>query len=83
MKRPKLTRLKERPVLLQVVKVKLILGWPPDQIAAWLKLTYPEDSAMRLPHEGIYRSINYVYRRELDRGMSRHLPSESTIRRPR
>lgn len=83
MKRPKLNRLKQRPALLQVVKAKLILGWSPEQIAAWLKLTYPEDSVMRLSHEGIYRSIYYVYRRELDRGMSQHLRSGSTIRRPR
>ncbi|MEV8183963.1 IS30 family transposase [Specibacter sp. NPDC078692] len=82
-KRPKLTRLKQRPALLQVVKAKLILGWSPEQIAAWLKLAYPEDASMRLSHEGIYRSIYYVYRRELDRGMSRHLRSGSTIRRPR
>jgi len=83
MKRPKLTRLKQRPALLQVVKTKLILGWSPEQIAAWLKLAYPEDSVMRLSHEGIYRSIYYVYRRELDRGMSQHLRSGCTIRRPR
>ncbi len=72
-KRPKLTRLKQRPALLHVVKAKLILGWSPEQIAAWLKLAYPGDPAMRLSHEGIYRSIYYVYRRELDRGMSQHL----------
>ncbi len=83
MKRPKLTRLKQRPALLKVVKEKLVLGWSPEQIAAWLKLAYPEDTVMRLSHEGIYRSIYYEYRRELDRGMSQHLRSGSTIRRPR
>jgi IS30 family transposase len=82
-KRPKPTRLKQRPALLQVVKAKLILGWSPEQIAAWLKLTYPQDTAMRLSHESIYRSIYYLYRRELGRGMSQHLRSGCTIRRPR
>lgn len=82
MKRPKPTRLK-RPALLQVVKAKLFLGWSLEQIAAWLKLAYPEDSAMCLSHEGIYRSIYYVYRRELDRGMSQHLRSGNTILRLR
>lgn len=82
-KRPKLTRLKQRPALLQVVRAKLTLGWSPEQIAAWLKLAYPGDPVMRLSHEAIYRSIYYVYRRELDRGMSQHLRSGRTIRRPR
>jgi IS30 family transposase len=82
-KRPKPTRLGQRPALLQVVKATLILGWSPEQIAAWLKLTYPEDTAMRLSHESIYRSIYYLYRRELDRGMSQHLRSGCTLRRPR
>lgn len=82
-KRPKLTRLKQRPALLRAVKAKLTLEWSPEQIAAWLKLAYPEDPAMRLSHEAIYRSIYYVYRRELDRGMSGHLRSGRTIRRPR
>lgn len=83
MKRPKPTRLKQRPALLQIVTSKLILGWSPEQIAAWLKLAYPEDPVMRLSHEGIYRSIYYEYRRELGRGMSQHLRSGRTIRRPR
>lgn len=82
-KRPKPTRLKQRPALLKVVKAKLVLGWSPEQIAAWLRLAYPEDTAMRLSHESIYRSIYYLYRRELDRGMSQHLRSGCTIRRPR
>jgi hypothetical protein len=34
-KRPKPTRLRQRPALLQVVKAKLVLGWSPEQIAAW------------------------------------------------
>lgn len=82
-KRPKPTRLKQRPQLLRVVKAKLKLDWSPEQIAAWLQLTFPDDPTMRLSHEAIYRSIYYVYRRELDRGMSQHLRSGRTIRRPR
>jgi DNA-binding NarL/FixJ family response regulator len=82
-KRPKVTRLRERPVLLRVVKAKIALDWSPEQIAAWLKLTYPGDVTMRLSHEAIYRSIYYEYRRELDRGTAQHLRSGRTIRRPR
>lgn len=64
-------------------EAKLELDWSPEQIAAWLKLTLPDDPTMRLSHEAIYRSIYHVYHRELDRGMSQHLRSGPTIRRPR
>lgn len=43
-------------MLLRVVKAKIALDWSPEQIAAWLKLTYPGDATMRLSHEAIYRS---------------------------
>jgi hypothetical protein len=46
-KRPKLTRLRERPALLIVVKAKLLLDWSPEQISAWLRQTYPDDALMR------------------------------------
>lgn len=82
-KRPKVTRLKERPALLQVVRAKLELDWSPEQISAWLKKNYPDDHSMRLSHEAIYRSICHVYRRELDRGTFQHLRSGRTVRRPR
>lgn len=82
-KRPKVTRLRERPALLRVVRAKLELDWSPEQISAWLKKAYPDDPSMRLSHEAIYRSIYYVYRRELDRGTSQHLRSGRTVRRPR
>jgi IS30 family transposase len=66
-----------------VVKAKLLLDWSPEQISAWLRQTYPDDTLMRISHEAIYRSIYYMRRRELDRGVSSHLRSRRPLRRPK
>jgi IS30 family transposase len=82
-RRPKPTRLRQRPALLAIVKTKLLLDWSPEQIAAWLRLAYPDDETMRISHEAIYRSIYYMRRRELDRGVSQHLRTRRPLRRPK
>lgn len=41
--------------LVKYVKERLRLDWPPEAIAARLKLDYPSDECMRISHETIYR----------------------------
>ena len=32
--------------------------WSPQQIAGWLKATYPDDPEMQVSHETIYRTLS-------------------------
>jgi hypothetical protein len=57
MRRPRPAKLARCPRLRQVVESKLELRWSPQQIAAWLKISYPDDPEMRVSHETIYLSL--------------------------
>jgi len=46
------------------VEEKLQRRWSPQQIAGWLKVSYPKDPQMQVSHESIYRTL-YVQAREL------------------
>ena len=41
--RPKICKLVENRALARIVARKLQLEWSPEQIAGWLKHTYPDD----------------------------------------
>lgn len=56
-KRPKTSLLAERPALRKLVARKLQDDWSPEQIAGWLATKYARDSAMRISHEAIYRTL--------------------------
>lgn len=43
--------------LVEYVEDKLRLDWPPEAIAARLRLDYPDDGRMRINHETIYRWV--------------------------
>ena len=55
--RPKRCKLAENRALARVVSDKLRLLRSPEQIAGWLKHTYPCDEAFHVSHETIYRSL--------------------------
>ena len=55
--RPKACKLATNPVLAGIVTEKLQRRWSPQQIAGWLKLTYPNDPGMHVSHESIYRTL--------------------------
>src|SRR5712671_674521 len=55
--RPKYCKLATNPRLRRAVAGKLRLDWSPEQIAGWLKRTYPEDECNQVSHETIYRSL--------------------------
>ena len=55
--RPKICKLVENRPLAYIVAKKLQLEWSPEQVAGWLKQTYPSDESYQVSHETIYRSL--------------------------
>ena len=55
----------------------------PQQIAGWLRRTYPEDVAYQVSHETIYRSLFLQARGALKKELTQYLRSRRTIRRSR
>ena len=45
----------------------------PEQIAGWLRLAYPDNEAMQVSHETIYRALYVQGRGALKRELTRHL----------
>ena len=48
-------------------------GWSPQQIAKRLPMEFPDDLAMRIPHEAIYQALYVPARGGLVREQSWHL----------
>jgi IS30 family transposase len=71
------------PRLREVVAGKLELRWSPQQIAAWLRISYPGGPEMRVSHETIYLSLFVQARGALRRELFRCLRSGRARRRPR
>lgn len=55
--RPKENKLNKMRVLAQLIEAKLLNDWSPEQIAGWLKVTYPSTEAMKVSHEIIYKTL--------------------------
>ncbi len=81
--RPKLCKLARHEELRQLVAAKLHDNWSPEQIAGWLKHTYPGDEAHQVSHETIYRSLFVQARGVLKKDLQAHLRSGRAIRRSR
>jgi IS30 family transposase len=71
--RPKVCVLSSRRRLQRVVAGKLKRHWSPEQIAQWLKLTYPADETMHVSHETIYKSLYVQARGALKKELMGHL----------
>ena len=82
-RRPKPCRLIRSGQLLQLVEDKLRENWAPQQIAGWLKRTYPDNETLHVSHETIYRSLFIQARGALKKELTQHLRSKRTIRRSR
>ena len=80
-RRPKACKLATHPGLQRVVAEKLERDWSPEQIAGWLRQTYPSDEAMQLSHETIYRSLFLQARGVLKKELLSHLRSRRLMRR--
>jgi IS30 family transposase len=81
--RPKMCKLARHQELRQLVAARLSENWSPEQIAGWLKHTYPDDEAHQVSHETIYRSLFVQARGVLKKDLQAHLRSGRAIRRSR
>jgi IS30 family transposase len=72
-RRPRPTKLKLCPELRRVVSERLQDDHSPEQIAGWLRLSYPDNEAMHVSHETIYRALYVQARGALKRELTRHL----------
>ncbi len=79
--RPKACKLAANPVLAGIVAEKLGRRWSPQQIAGWLKLTYPHDPEMHVSHESIYRTLFVQSRGALRKELTAYLRTGRVIRR--
>src|SRR3954451_3245313 len=82
-RRPQVCKLATHRRLRAMVAEKLQQEqWSPQQIAGWLKATYPEDAEMQVSHETIYRTLFIQSRGALRKELTAHLRTGRVIRRP-
>jgi len=79
--RPKTCKLVENRLLARIVARKLRQLWSPDQIAGWLKSTYPNDEKRQVSHETIYKSLFIQARGALKKELLQHLRKTRAMRR--
>ena len=82
-RRPKRCRLATSRRLRRTVEQKLGDDWSPEQIAAWLVSRYPDEPAMQVSHETIYRALYVQARGAFKRSLLAHLRRGHLFRRPR
>jgi IS30 family transposase len=73
----------ENRTLAHIVAGKLQVQWSPEQIAGWLKHTYPDDENYQVSHETIYRSLYIQARGALKKELVQHLRRPRAMRRSR
>jgi IS30 family transposase len=73
--RPKPCKLAGNRRLRMLVAAKLRLCWSPEQIAGWLRRTFPSDASKHVSHETIYRTLFVQARGVLKRELSAYLRS--------
>ena len=81
-RRPKPSKLELNPLLAERVIADLRAWWSPTQIARRLRDEHPDDEAMRVSHETIYKSIYVQGRGELRRELAACLRSGRAQRQP-
>lgn len=78
--RPKSCKLVLYEPLRQAVIFKLQRHWSPQQIAGWLKRTYPRQEAMHVSHETIYKSLYVQARGALKKELQQYLRTKRQLR---
>jgi len=81
--RPKSCKLACNRELARIVAQKLKRLWSPEQIAGWLKSTYPGDESYQVSHETIYRTLYIQTRGALKKELLQHLRRTRAMRRSR
>jgi IS30 family transposase len=82
-RRPQRCKLAQDSALRDLVAAKLEEQWSPQQIASWLKCSFPHDETMRVSHETIYLTLFVQARGALKRELTAHLRRSRSVRRPR
>ena len=82
-RRPKPAKLARSPRLRAEVERRLGERWSPQQIAARLRLDFPDDPEMRVSHETIYQSLYVQSRGALRRELASQLRLGRSRRRSR
>jgi len=82
-RRPKRCKLTENRALARIVAEKLRMLWSPEQIAGWLKHTYPSQESHHVSHETIYRSLFIQARGALKKELLENLRRTRGMRRSR
>ena len=81
--RPKRCKLITNPALALIVARQLKMWWSPEQIAGWLKRTYPDDENYQVSHETIYRTLFIQARGALKKELLQYLRRTRGMRRSR
>lgn len=82
-RRPKMRKLDGNAELARAVEDGLKQQWSPEQISKWLKEKHPENPAMNVSHETIYKALYVQGRGSLRKELAQHLRTGRTARRPR
>lgn len=82
-KRPKACKLLLNRTLSSMVARKLQKSWSPQQVAGWLKRTYPNEPSCTVSHETIYKTLYIQTRGALKKELIRCLRSNRVMRRSR
>jgi IS30 family transposase len=81
--RPKVAKLADHPRLRQEVQDRLELEHSPEQIAARLRVEFPDEPEMWVSHETIYQSLYVQARGALRRDLTVRLRTGRALRKPR
>lgn len=81
MARPKPRKLESTRPLVKAIEADLQKEWSPRQIAARLRVDYPDDATMRVSHETIYKALYLQGRGTLRQELKKHLRQRRPYRR--
>ena len=82
-RRPKICKLVQNRELAHSVALNLKQLWSPEQIAGWLKRTYPDHKDFQVSDETIYKSLFIQARGALKKELLQHLRRTRGMRRSR
>jgi len=83
LERPRGGRLAAEPSLRSAVQSKMDLEWSPEQIAAWLRIEFPDRPRWHVCHETIYQALDDGARSGLSRQLTTKLRTGRPLRKRR
>jgi IS30 family transposase len=82
-KRPKDQKLAGSELLRWLVEAALERRWSPEQVAGWLRRSFPDRPELRVSHETIYQSLYVQARGALRKDLTAQLRRRRVTRKPR